>query len=141
MGWLRHPKTRQELCASYAAEADHREDYDIPPMRRGRRGKCYIPTAWDDAFKDRVRCWKKYRKTQYKLQDPTKTKKKPSKFRGHLNPRRIAWKKKGSWVRCFNCYRQCWYWGWRNEYVYHYEGVKGSKFCDEYKWTYLWYGR
>ena len=52
MGLCRHPRTQQE----------RRENWEYARPRRR-----LLPTAWDDFFKYGVTCWKKYRKTQYRV--------------------------------------------------------------------------
>lgn len=62
MGYYRHPKTANEMRQYFAALCD--EDY--PVRVRGRRRPHRLPHAWDDYYVHRERCWKRYRKTQYK---------------------------------------------------------------------------
>lgn len=45
--WYRHPRTFQEI-------------------REGTRRSKKLPTSWDDIHRDRDRCWKSNRKTQWK---------------------------------------------------------------------------
>jgi len=102
MGFLRHPKTTQELRHFFGDQAERRDDPDIPQPRRKRR---YIPTAWDDIWVESERCWKSYRRTQWR--EKPKRKKPPAKFRGHLNPRWLSRRTKKIWY--WNSYRQGWY--------------------------------
>lgn len=56
MGWLRHPKTTQEIRM-----------WDRQ-YGRANRSPRHLPTLYDDIPTPyNVRCWKKYRKTQYKI--------------------------------------------------------------------------
>jgi len=54
MSIFRQPRLAQELRGS-------QENWHRP-----RRGKKYLPTAWDDCIRRPQRSWKKHRKTQYK---------------------------------------------------------------------------
>lgn len=63
MGFLRHPRTTQE----------RRANQEGPGERLGRRTWCRakrrchrLPNAWDDMIIYNQKCWKKYRKTQYR---------------------------------------------------------------------------
>jgi hypothetical protein len=56
--YYRHPKTRQAIIESV---------YDKKYIRK-KRGRGRLPTSWDDVCRSDYnnRCWKKFRKTQYK---------------------------------------------------------------------------
>lgn len=58
--WLRHPKT---IGALRHVAGRVREDDE--PAWRGRTRN--LPTAWDDAFIRKPRCWKRYRRYQWKV--------------------------------------------------------------------------
>ncbi len=57
MGYYRHPRTTQERRAS-------QDGYGRP-----RRNLKNLPNSWDDIWAERTRCWKAYRKTQYKVKN------------------------------------------------------------------------
>jgi hypothetical protein len=110
MGSLRHPRTTQERRRICGDQADSRYDPMVPEIHRKRR---YIPHAWDDIWSEGQRCWKKYRKTQWR--EKLKRKKPPAKFRGHLNPRWQVRSTKTTWhwdreKQCHSwCYFVIWY--------------------------------
>lgn len=56
-GW-RHPKTQNQRRMAYKPVDEHE------PFPRKQPSK--FVTAWDDIQKSRSRCWKRYRKTQWK---------------------------------------------------------------------------
>jgi hypothetical protein len=103
MGFLRHPKTTQERRRFFGDQAERRDDPLIPELRRKRRS---IPNAWDDIWVESERCWKSYRKTQWR--DRPKRKKKRAKFRGHLNPRWLTRRTKKTWYWNYERHRLCW---------------------------------
>lgn len=115
MGWLRRPRTTQELREWHGANAEHCEDGMIPRPRGRRR---HIPTAWDDIHTGKVqRSWKRHRKTQWKPKK-AKKKKKNSKFRGHLHPRVRFQQSKRTWHYSPNIGWWCtyeWIWYWEGE--------------------------
>lgn len=55
MSWLRKPKTTQE------------RRWAIDGWNRPKRSNHRLPEAWDDIYKNRYKCWKNYRKTQYRV--------------------------------------------------------------------------
>lgn len=116
---LRHPRTTQEIREFCAAKVDHRYDSDVPKMRRSRRT---LPTAYDDIWASEHRCWKKYRKTQYRPKELPKQKKR-GKFRGHLNPRFIIRYSKKEWYWNVRLQYLC----WRRKVIRYYEGDPKSK--------------
>jgi len=54
-GYFRHPKTLNEKKAN--------QDWPV----RGRRMSKRLPHFWDDIWNRTTRCWKKTRKTQYRV--------------------------------------------------------------------------
>ena len=66
-GYFRHPKTLNEKKAN--------QNWEV----RGRRMSKRLPSAWDDVWSKGTRCWKKTRKTQYRVKS-IKPKKNSSKF-------------------------------------------------------------
>jgi hypothetical protein len=57
MGYFRHPRTTQERRAS-------QDGYGRPA-----RNLKNLPNSWDDIWAETSRCWKQYRKTQYKVKN------------------------------------------------------------------------
>lgn len=57
-GRIRYPKTLNSLRMN---EAHRQEGFRIP-----KRGRGWLPTAWDDVPGHNEKCWKRHRKTQYK---------------------------------------------------------------------------
>ena len=104
MGFLRHPRTTQELRHWYGTEADRAEEPETPRIRCRRHR---LRTAWDDIWVESQRSWKAYRKTQWR-EKRTKPKK-PVKFHVHPYPKAQVWFGKKQWY--FNkevgrvCYR------------------------------------
>ena len=69
MGMFRHPKTGQEK----------RQNQNCEYCRPARRPHNLID-VWDDDIRQADRCWKRYRKTQYKTKSIFKKKKDSSSF-------------------------------------------------------------
>jgi len=90
-GCMRHPKTKQELSQEFPTRAKRKYTFrrgPVPLIRCSRGGngsyrspktkqektqeiptrlsRRSIPTSWDDVYRDTQRCWKKYRRTQWK---------------------------------------------------------------------------
>lgn len=59
-GNMRYPKTLNTLRWAEAHELE-----GIKVRKKGNSKK-YIPTAWDDKFSTAQKCWKRYRKHQWK---------------------------------------------------------------------------
>jgi hypothetical protein len=96
MSILRHPKTTQERRASFDGYC------------RAKRNFSNLPDAWDDFWRYGYRCWKRYRKTQYKTVDKFNRKKKDSskyakamakREHFHLEHKRCSYKR----FRCSYC--------------------------------------
>lgn len=106
MGWCRRMKTTQELRELRGSDTDHREDYDIPLIRRKRKN---IPTWYDDRGRSDYghRSWKRHRKTQWKPKELPK-KKKTSKFRGYREESsRYGWRGRQRFYK-----KRVWSWKW-----------------------------
>ena len=104
MGFLRHPHTQQE----------RRENWEYVRPKRRR-----LPTAWDDFFKPEDRCWKRYRKTQYRVKDrkPKKNSRRYGKAMSrrdhfHYEHRRCSWSRN----RCDYCIRHD-VWKWHDKEI------------------------
>lgn len=70
MGWLRHPHTTQERRVNGKRSNFIVVDgYEI--KTRPSRNQINLPSAWDDLLNRSWddRCWKRYRKTQYKTRN------------------------------------------------------------------------
>lgn len=65
-GFFRHPKTTQERRQAAAS----RTDPDVPDAR-GKRSLRNLVDSREDLGRCRQRSWKRHRKTQFKLPDPT----------------------------------------------------------------------
>jgi hypothetical protein len=64
---LRFPKTTQEKRANGKRCANGIEEYGDYKVRvRAKRSWKQLPDAWDDMFTRTTKCWKKFRKTQYR---------------------------------------------------------------------------
>ncbi len=63
----RHPRTMNEMKQYFASIEN---ELDVPVKIRGSRQAQYLPHAWDDIYRSNIdlRCWKAYRKTQWKAQ-------------------------------------------------------------------------
>lgn len=66
MGWLRHIRTTQELRANGKRDYIVVDGYKV--KTRPKRNRANLPNAWWDILNKSWddRCWKRYRKTQYK---------------------------------------------------------------------------
>lgn len=66
--WWRHPSTQAEIRAYDAYEEDRHvalvEDGIVLPSVRGRRKA--LPTSWEDMPRHKDKCWKSFRRTQFK---------------------------------------------------------------------------
>lgn len=62
-GWcgFRYPKTQSERKAHALVMPEEGE----PPVRAVRQPQ-YLPNAWDDDLRTTQRCWKRYRRQQYR---------------------------------------------------------------------------
>jgi hypothetical protein len=65
INWIRSPKTTPEIRHNAAIEADI-DMLNLGVTVRPRRRAKNLPTNWEDAPKETGRCWKRYRRTQYK---------------------------------------------------------------------------
>ena len=98
MSWLRHPRTTQERRAS------------LDGYCRPRRNIHNLPSAWEDIPRGDLydRCWKRFRKTQYKaINKFSKPKKDSSKYALSMSKREHffldhKWCSYG-WKRCKYC--------------------------------------
>lgn len=98
MGLFRHPRTTQEK----------RQNQDYREFCRPSRCLKNLPSWYDDFFKHQDRCWKNYRKVQYKIKNPRK--KKDSSFYGRSMAKRDHWhfehrRCKSQYNRCNNCWK------------------------------------
>lgn len=60
-GHHRSPKTTQERRWNYA----WKDEEDAPAVRGGRSNR-HLPNSWDDRISHSNKCWKRYRKTQWR---------------------------------------------------------------------------
>jgi len=79
MGMFRQPRTRQEK----------RQNQNCEYCRPARRPHNLID-AWDDNLTHTDKCWKRYRKTQYKIESLPKKKRDSSSFAKSMK-RRDRW--------------------------------------------------
>jgi hypothetical protein len=56
-GFIRSPKTHQEMAAFEAAPVE---------LVRRKRSPALLPTSWTDIFRRTQRCWKAYRLNQWR---------------------------------------------------------------------------
>lgn len=56
---FRYPRTFNEI-----RQNEYIKENDEPKARVKRN---YLPTVWDDQYKEKKKCWKNYRKQQYKI--------------------------------------------------------------------------
>jgi len=81
MGWIRRVRTLQEKRANQEGWC------------RAKRRPHRLPDSWDDG--DRTdwqdRCWKRYRKTQYKVKTARREKKSSRRYAEHMARRRDFW--------------------------------------------------
>jgi hypothetical protein len=76
MGWIwRNPRTQQERRVN-SGHQHLRVEVEVGGKTcwvririRGRRSAAMLRNAWDDISKGRQGCWKKFRRTQYKVRD------------------------------------------------------------------------
>jgi len=98
MGLFRHPRTTQEK----------RQNQDFREFCRPARRPSNLPDAWEDYFKHQDRCWKNYRKTQYKIKN---NKQKRNSFSySESMAKRDHWHLEHKWCnneygRCNNCWK------------------------------------
>ena len=90
MGMFRHPRTQQEKRQNQNCE------YCRPARRLNNLGL----GIWDDFYKHTDRCWKSYRKTQYKVKTLTEKKRDSSSFAKSM-------KNRDHWHLDHKCHRWC----------------------------------
>lgn len=145
MGWYQAIRTTNERRHVDGYEVDRVEleaEYDVPKIR-GRRK--HLPSSWDDKCRSDygIKCWKKYRKTQWKPKELPR-KKKESKFRGHTSIRPIFQDGPTVWAYEYVRVRHEWN---PNGHRYEYKWVDGrfrtvrEEGCWEPVYEWHWRGR
>ena len=123
MSCLRHPKTAQERRASQSGYC------------RAKRNLYNLPDAWDDILRKDIydRCWKRYRRTQYKVVNKFQVNKKNSSHFSksmvkrdhfHFNHKHCHWHR----ARCTYCIK---YHIW--DYYDHYMDRKYKQYLAKQK--------